>query len=109
MNAIRLRTKLGCGFNQCLQNQLQIERRAADHLEHVGGRGLLLQRLGEVAGARLHLVEQAHVLDRDHGLIGEGLDECDLALRERAGVGRAKTKTPITLFSRKSGTARFAR
>ena len=29
---------------------------------------------------RLHLVEQPHVLDRDHRLVGEGLDELDLAL-----------------------------
>ena len=38
----------------------------------------------EVARARLHLVEQAHVLDRDHRLVGEGLDEIDLALRIKA-------------------------
>ena len=48
----------------------EIERRAADDLQHVGGRGLLLQRLGEiVASCALHLVEQPHVLDRDQGLI----------------------------------------
>ena len=28
--------------------------------------------------ARLHLVEQPHVLDRDHRLVGEGLDQLDL-------------------------------
>ena len=42
------------------------------------------KRLLEVAGARLHLVEQAHVLDRDDGLVGEGLHELDLARREGA-------------------------
>ena len=55
--------------------------------EHVGGRGLLLQRFGEVARARLHLVEQPHVLDRDHGLVGEGLDQRDLSLGEPARLG----------------------
>ena len=40
---------------------------AADHLQHLGGGRLPLQRL-------LGLVEQAHVLDRDHGLVGERLD-----------------------------------
>ena len=59
--------------DQRVEHGLQIERRAADDLQHVGGRGLLLQRLGEIARARLHLVEQPHVLDRDHGLVGEGL------------------------------------
>ncbi len=28
--------------------------------------------------ARLHLVEQAHVLDRDHGLVGESRYQLDL-------------------------------
>jgi hypothetical protein len=32
---------------------------------------------------RLHLVEQAHVLDRDHRLIGEGGDQFDLFFGER--------------------------
>ena len=69
------------GLGHRIEHGLQIERRAADDLQHVGGRGLLLQRFGQVARARLHLVEQPHVLDRDHGLVGEGLDEFDLALR----------------------------
>ena len=30
--------------------------------------------------ARLHLVEQAHVFDRDDRLIGEGLDDLDLPI-----------------------------
>jgi hypothetical protein len=55
------------------KHRLQIERRAADDLQHVGGRGLLLQRLLRGRASRLHLVEQAHVLDGDDGLIGEGL------------------------------------
>jgi hypothetical protein len=46
------------------------------------GRGLLLQRLGELAGARLHLLEQPHVLDRDHRLVGEDRNEIDLLLGE---------------------------
>ena len=44
---------------------LQIERRAADDLEHVGGRGLLLQRFGEIVGALAQFVEQPRVLDGD--------------------------------------------
>ena len=43
------------------QHRLQIEGRAADDLEHVGGGGLLLQRFAQ-------LVEQARVLDGDDGL-----------------------------------------
>ncbi len=56
-----------------LKYRLQLAGRAGDHAQHLRGRGLLLQRFGELAGARLHLVEQPHVLDRDHRLVGEGL------------------------------------
>ena len=60
-----------------------VGRRGGDHLEHVGGGGLLLQGSDRSSRACLHLVEQADVLDRDHRLVGEGGDEVDLLLRER--------------------------
>ena len=34
-------------------------------------------------GARLHLVEQSHVFDRNHGLVGETGNKIDLAVGER--------------------------
>ena len=70
--------------DQRFQHGLQIEGRAADDFQHLGGGGLLLQRLGQIARARLHLVEKPHVLDCDHGLVGEGLDQLDLASAEYA-------------------------
>src|SRR5262245_46176508 len=57
-----------------IEHRLQIEGRAADDLAHVGGGSLLLQRFGELARARLHVVEQPHVLDRDRRLVREGTD-----------------------------------
>jgi hypothetical protein len=60
-----------CGFNQRVEHRLQIECRAADYLEHVGGGGLLLQRFAQ-------FVEQARVLDRDDSLGGEVLHQLDL-------------------------------
>src|SRR5262249_21467295 len=48
---------------QRIEYRLQIESGAADHLEHVGGGGLLLQRLAQ-------FVEQSSVLDGDDGLAG---------------------------------------
>ena len=74
-------------LDQRVEHRLQIEGRAADDLEHVGGGGLLLQRFGQIVGARLHLVEQPHVLDRDHRLVGEGAQQCDLPFREGVRVG----------------------
>src|SRR5215467_664579 len=50
---------------ESIEHGLQIEGRAADDLEHVGGGGLLLQRLAQ-------FFEQARVLDRDHRLVCEG-------------------------------------
>ena len=32
----------------------------------------------------LHVFEQPHVLDRDHRLVGEGCDQLDLLVGERA-------------------------
>ena len=43
---------------------------------------MLLQRLGELGGARLHFLEQARILDRDDGLVGEGLEDGNLLLGE---------------------------
>ena len=57
-----------CGIlEQGLENRLQVAGRSRDHLEHVGGGGLLLQQFPQ-------LVEQAGVLDGDDGLSGEVLD-----------------------------------
>ena len=37
----------------------------------------VFQRRCEFLRARLHLFEQPHVLDRDHRLVGEGLQDFD--------------------------------
>src|SRR6266540_2821453 len=60
---------------------------ARDGAEDLGGGRLLLQRLGQVAVARLELLEQAHVLDGDDGLVGEGLEEGNLRLGKGAHLG----------------------
>jgi len=68
---------MACRLDQRLQHGLKSEGRAADHLKHVGSGGLLLEGLAQ-------LVEQARVLDRNHGLVRKGIDELDLAFGERA-------------------------
>ena len=57
-----------------------IGRRARDHPQDLGRRRLLLERL-------FRLVEQPDVLDRDHRLVGEGLQELDLPVGERPHLG----------------------
>ena len=61
-----------------LEHRLHIVGRAGDHLQDIGRCGLPLQRL-------LRLVEQPHVLDGDHGLIGKGLQQFDVMWGKRAG------------------------
>ena len=73
-----------------VEHRLQLAGRAADDVEHVAGRGLVLERLRQLARARLHLLEQPRVLDGDHGLVGEGLKQGDLSLSEELSLGAAK-------------------
>ena len=65
-----------CRLDQRIEHRLQIESRATDDLEHVGGGALLLQRFAQ-------LVEQTRVLDGDDSLIREVLDQLDLLVGER--------------------------
>src|SRR5262245_44967219 len=60
-----------------LEHWPQFTWRIADDLEHVGGGGLLLQRLAQ-------LVQQPRVLDGDDGLLGEIADQLNLLIGERS-------------------------
>ena len=62
-----------------------VERRA-QLVAHVGEElRLVLARLGELPALVLDFVEQPHVLDRDHRLVGERRDELNLLVGERLG------------------------
>src|SRR5262249_19766634 len=63
-----------------VEHRLDVGRRAGNNAKNLTRRSLLLQGL-------LKLVEQPHVLDRDHGLIGEGFKELDLNRGEWAHLG----------------------
>jgi hypothetical protein len=86
-------------FGQRIEHSLQIKRQPADHLKHVGGRGLLLQRFAQ-------LVEQPRVLDGDDGLSGEIAQQLDLLFSAPAnltmgasGFSIAKSATWMTCFA----------
>jgi len=70
-------------FDQRVEYGAEVERRAADDLEHVGGGGLLLQRFAQIVGALAQLVEQAGVLDGDDRLGGKILHQGNLLVVER--------------------------
>ena len=63
-----------------IEHRLHVGRRFADDAQDLAGGGLLLERFGQRPVARLQLVEEPNVLDRDHGLIGKGLQQSDLLL-----------------------------
>jgi hypothetical protein len=73
------RAKLRRVFDQSFENRLEIEGRAADDLEHVGGGRLLRQRFAQ-------LIEEARVLDGDDGLGGEHLQQVLMFFRCGAGI-----------------------
>ena len=58
-------------FQHRIEHRRQIAGRGIDHLQHLGGRGLLLQRLALLG-------DQPRVLHRDHRLGGEVLQQRDL-------------------------------
>src|SRR5262245_45969936 len=66
-------TKSGGRFDQRVKYGLQVECRAADDLENVRGRRLLLQRLAQ-------LIQEPNVLDSNDCLIGESSNELNLFL-----------------------------
>ena len=70
-----------------VEDRLEVGRRGGDHAQDLGGRRLLLQRLGQLAVALLQLLEQPGVLDGDDGLVGERLEQRDLPVGERAALG----------------------
>ena len=59
-------------------------------LKHFGRRRLLLQRFGKLARSCLHLLEQPHIADGDHGLVGKSLQQADLLVAERTHFGAPK-------------------
>ena len=98
--------KLAGTLDDGLEHRPDIGRRGRDHAEDVGAAGLVGQRLREVAGLRLHLVEQPDVLDRDHRLIGERGEQCDLLVGEGAhGIAR-QGRTRRSGLPREAGACR---
>ena len=70
------------------KHRLNIRRRAGDDAQDLARRRLLLQRLFE-------FLEQPHIFDGDHGLIGEGFEKFDLRRGEGAHLVRRAFSVPI--------------
>ena len=94
-----------CTFDDGLENRVGSRWRPADHIKHFARRGLMFQRFSQFLGTRLHLVEQTHVLDRNHRLVGESRDQLYFLSVNGCTRRRSTAITPIGVPSRRSGTA----
>src|SRR5262249_2259692 len=94
-------------LDEGIQYWLEIERRAADDLEDLGGGRLLLQRFEHLSVSLsqrrvllLQLREQPHIRDGNYRLVGKGLEERNLVFGERSRFGTpngdaADHRTPV--------------
>ncbi|HWO91799.1 MAG TPA: hypothetical protein VNP53_07495 [Methylomirabilota bacterium] len=80
-----------------VEDRLDVGRGTADDAQDLGGRRLLLEGLGDLRmrlGERpillLEFGEQADVLDGDHRLISERLQQLDLSFREASRLRAAQ-------------------
>ncbi len=85
----------------------QIERRV-DCLADIAERPKLFDRFRKLFGSHLHLVEQANVLDGDHGLVGENCDKLDLlgSERPRYVAGHRHHADAISISQKRDGQNR---
>ena len=72
-------------FQHRVEHRRQIAGRGVDHLQHLGGRGLLLQRLALLG-------QQPRVLHRDHRLGGEVFQQGNLLVGKRAGLPGGRSR-----------------
>ncbi len=85
-------------LRNAVEYRLHVGRRTCDDLQDLRSRRLSLQRL-------FGLVEQAHVLDRDHGLVSKGFEQIDVVLRHLAGLvpGNVDDARRRTVFEHRHG------
>ena len=76
-----------CSLDKRVQNLWQVECCTTNDLEHVGCSGLLLKRFAQ-------LIEQARVLDGDHGLVREGLEQLDVLFRKSSRLVATNSDDP---------------
>src|SRR5262245_30749914 len=73
-----------CALDDGIEDWLHICGRPADDVKHLGCCRLMLQSLTEFCVALLDFLEQPHILDGDHGLVGEGFEKGDLFFSKRS-------------------------
>ena len=87
---------------------LQFARRIDDDLQYVGGSGLLFVTL-KARAALLFGIEQLHVLDRDHRLIGEGVQQTQFVDQKKALALPYQQREPLRVPPREGEALRAQR
>src|SRR5262245_65020432 len=70
-----------------IEHRLQVMWGPRDNRDHLRGSRLVVKRLLQIAFTALHCFEKPRVLDGDDGLVGECLEQFNLAIRKRANLG----------------------
>ena len=102
-------TNPGGALDDGVEDRLHVRRRAADDAEHLGGRRLMLQGLAQFRVALAEFPEQAHVLDGDDRLVGEGFEKRDLFVGEWANFQCGELNDADAMPSRSNGVASMVR
>ena len=68
---------------------MQLGRRGSDDSQDFTRRGLLLQSFGQFTVARLLLINQPSILNRDDRLVGEGFEQFDVTICKRPNLRAA--------------------
>src|SRR5262249_797078 len=87
--------------NDRVEHRLDVRLRSAYDAEDLAGRRLRVERL-------LGLVKQPDILDSDDGLIGEGLEQGDIRVGERTGLGTCYGDRPNRLTVAEHGHGHYA-
>ena len=74
-------------FEDRVEHRCEVAGRGIDDLQDLGGRGLLLQRLARFG-------QQPRILDRDHRLVGKGLQQRDLRFGKRLDLASPAADDP---------------
>ena len=92
--------------NDSRQHGFKVER-GAYRLTDFAERFELAHRACQFVGSLIQFLEQPHVLDGDHGLVGEGFEKRDLLFEKGIGLPfRRIESAPIGIPSRSNGVAR---
>src|SRR3990172_461176 len=85
--------ELDCVADDGAKDRLEVES-GTNCLTNLPQRFQFPDRLRQLARARLALLEKAHVLNRDHSLVGEGFEKGNLLFRERVNLHAANHDRP---------------